>query len=123
MPSATTPVVGLATALDRVVLIIDGSAPNTIVGMSARTTCPGPGLTVTVIVFVSEVVVAIVAVVWPAPSVGLFVRPADFFCSSIIPSPLTQKLRTGHDRLHHGVKFVLRRGQTILHQQNRCIVG
>jgi hypothetical protein len=69
VPFAITPVAGDAVAVDCKALIVLGSPTNCTVGCCVRITWPAPGLTVTVIVFVSAVVVAIVPVATPFWSV------------------------------------------------------
>ena len=62
--------VGEAAALDDAALIVVASPTKSTVGCAASTICEAPGLTVTVTVFVSAVVEAIVAVVTPSAFVG-----------------------------------------------------
>ena len=71
LPSATTLLVGLATAVDSDAEMLPTSAMKPTVGVVVRTTWLGPGLTVTVMVFVSAVVDAIVPEAWPLASVVL----------------------------------------------------
>ena len=69
VPFAMTPVSGDAVAVVSTALRLLGSPTNVTAGCCASTTSPAPGLTVTVMFFVSAVVVAIVPVATPFASV------------------------------------------------------
>ena len=66
--SATTPVVGVAVAVELAALMDEGSPTNPTVGCCVTTTWLGPGLMVAVMVLVSAVVEAIVKVATPVAS-------------------------------------------------------
>ncbi len=79
LPSATTPVAGLADAVELAALMVAGSPTKPTVGCCVTTTWLAPGLMVAVMVLVSATVLAMVNVATPLASLeaeaGLMVLP------------------------------------------------